>query len=291
MIPNPTKPRIIIPRPKPWPQLKPQRLPERKRMTIAAGMFFDGGVAFGADTEEGVGEMKRRVHKIPKHPTQPAMITGSCCNGHLMDTAIERIFDAINSGIPQDFEAVGAQLSAIMGGLYNKEFSIYPNQDSIPMKLLVAMKPPRESKVGSWSIDCNVVRRMTAPHEIVGVGILSQFVADQLHCGTESLETVKLAMVQLLSVAKSRVQGVGGESYVHWLRDNGTWGGQNFRFFSEQEDLCEFFLAHGRDLLLCTGTEATTNERFDAVAAKFIADLKWKRSRIFPAKELRPSKE
>ena len=38
---------------------------ERKRMTIAAGFRCDGGILFGADTSETVGDMHLRVHKIP----------------------------------------------------------------------------------------------------------------------------------------------------------------------------------------------------------------------------------
>lgn len=248
---------------------------------MAAGMLFNGGVVFGADTDESLGDMKRRVHKIPTHRNQPVMITGACLNGHLMDTAVERIFDAFNPGIPKTFHAVTAKLSGIMNGLYQREFKVYPQQDTIRMQLLVAAKPQDEAKAAIWSIDCNVVRRMESRHEIVGVGELVQYIADHLHYGTESLENVVLEMVQLLSTAKSRVRDVGGESYVHWLRDDGTMGFKTFRFSPETESLYEFFLTHGRMLLLATGTEAVTDEQFNEIAAKFIADLKWKRARIF----------
>lgn len=269
-------------KPLPLPYPKPKRLPIVERMTIAAGMLFNGGIVFGADTEEGLGEhMKRRVHKIPTHRKQPAMITGACMNGHLMDTAVERIFNAFTPGIPQDFDAVGALLDKIMNDLYSRDFKLYPYQDTIRIQLLVAAKPPNESKAAAWSIDCNVVRRMTSPHEIVGVGELVQFIVDHLHHGTESLENVVLEMVQLLSTAKSRVRDVGGESFVHWLRDDGTMGAQNFHFSPETESLYDFFLKHGRSLLIATGTEAITEQQLDEIAAKFLADLKWKRARIF----------
>jgi hypothetical protein len=272
---------------KPFPtnDFKPKRPLTRTRMTIAAGMLFNGGVVFGADTEEGLGPyMKRRVHKIPTHMTQPAMITGACSNGHLMDTAVERIFDAFTPGIPETFASVGVLLGQIMNGLYGNEFKLYPMQESIAMQLLIAAKPANESKVGTWSANCNVVRRMTYPHEIVGTGELIQFIADHLHQGSESLENVKLEMVQILSAAKSRVKDVGGESYVHWLYDDGRMGAENFHFSPEIENLYEFFLTHGRSLLLATGTEAVTDEQLDEISSKFLADLKWKRARMFRRK-------
>lgn len=251
-------------------------------MTIAAAMKANGAIVFGADTDETLGpEMKRRVHKIPTHRTQPVMITGACQNGHLMDTAVERIFDAFKPGIPNTYAAVQSQLDKIMDGLYSKEFKLYPDQSSIYMKLLVAAKPPDELNAAAWVIDCNVVRRMDSRHEIVGVGELVQYIADHLHYGTEGLDNVVLEMVQLLSTAKSRVRDVGGESYVHWLRDDGTMGFKTFRFSPETESLYEFFLTHGRQLLLATGSEGLTEEQFDALAKKFILDLKWKRAQIF----------
>jgi hypothetical protein len=122
---------------------------------------------------------------------------------------------------------------------------------------------------------------MKAPHEIVGMGELVQYIADHLNYGTESEENVILEMVQVLSFAKSRVRDVGGESYVHWLRDDGGMGAQNFHFSPEKESLYEFFLTHGRSLLLATGTEICTDEQLDEIGQKFIADLKWKRARMF----------
>jgi hypothetical protein len=244
-------------------------------------MRANGAVVFGADTEEGLGDMKRRVHKIPTHRLQPAMITGACLHGHLMDTAVERIFRSFDPGIPKTFEAVDVQLGKIMDGLYSREFRVYPDQNSIRMQLLVAAKPREETKAGVWVIDCNVVRRMESPHEIVGVGELVHYIADHLHYGTESLENVVLETVQLLSAAKSRVQGVGGESYVHWLRDDGTMGMKTFRFSPETESLYDYYLMMGRSLLLATGTEGVTEAQFDEIADKFIRDMKWKRAQIF----------
>lgn len=249
-------------------------------MTIAAGMLCNGGVVFGADTEESVGDMTRRVHKIPTLSEPSAMITGACLNGHLMDVAVERIFDRLKEGKAKDAKSVGELLDSLMVGLYRREFKVYPNQDSISMQLLVAVRPEGDSKVGTWSIDCSAVRRMNYPHEIVGVGELVQYVADHLHFGTESLENGILEMIQVLTAAKKRVRDVGGDSYVHWMRDDGSFGGQNFSFSPETEELYEYFLTHGRSLLLATGTDAVTDQQYEEIAAKFITTLKWKRGRI-----------
>ncbi|MBZ5720309.1 MAG: hypothetical protein LAO03_07995 [Acidobacteriia bacterium] len=271
---------MIKPHPKP-PNIK--RLPVSKRMTIAVGMFCNSGVVFGADTEEQIGDMTRRVHKIPTlYPPYPrAMITGSCLNGHLMDTAVERIFDGLKQGGAKDEGSIMDLLDRTMVGLYRREFKAYPDQGSIAMRLLVAVKPDHESKVYAWSIDSSVVRRMTSPHEIVGVGELVQYIADHLNQGTESLANVIVEMVQVLSAAKDRVLGVGGDSYVHWICDDGSMGQKNFSFSPDTEELYEYFLTHGRSLLIATGTEEITDEQLDKLGEEFVADLKWKRARMF----------
>src|ERR1035437_4161888 len=109
---------MIRPFPKPhsFPRPNPVRLPERKRMTIAAGLTCQDGIVFGADTQETVGEMRGRVHKIPNllEPYCTAIITGACEDGQLMDTAIERIFDKITETKPTSNNAIMGLLREVM---------------------------------------------------------------------------------------------------------------------------------------------------------------------------------
>jgi hypothetical protein len=250
-------------------------------MTIAAGMLCSGGVVFGADTDETVGEMRRRVHKIPTKMTEPrAIVTGACENGHLMDTAVERIFDQLDEEKPTSAKAVGILLRNIMLGLYETDFRLYPDQNSTRMRLLVAFRPDEEARTLAWSIDCSSVHRMR-PMEIVGCGDLVQFVADHLFAPDLPLETTMLAMVQVLSAAKKIVQYVGGESYVHTFKDDGAIEMKNFHFSPEEEDLYEFFFTSGRGLLLATGTKSLSDPLFEKIAADFVQQLRWKRRQVF----------
>ena len=224
------------------PKLKPKLLLRTAaRMTIAAGMLGKDCVIFGADTDETVGDMRRRVHKIPTKLTEPrAMITGACDNGHLMDTAVERLFGAINKQNTLTAESVSTVLRDVLGNLYERDFKIYPDQNSTGMRLLFALRPKKEKKAIAWSIDCSSVHRMR-PVEIVGCGELVQFVADHLCAPNLPLESGRLAMVQVLSAAKKIVHYVGGDSYVHVLRDDGGVDMKNFHFSPQEEDLYQFF--------------------------------------------------
>lgn len=267
-------------RPEPRPRPNTERPLVAKRMTIAAGIVCANGVVFGADTDESVGDMRRRVYKIPSMVAPPVMITGSCENGHLMDAAVERIFAKIESDKPKTAASFSAILQDVMLGLYRREFEAYPDKQSLGMKLLVAAKLFDEKKALAWSIDCSVVRRMSSPSEIVGYGGYVQYVADHLVRADMTIESAIVAMSQLIAVAKKRVQYVGGENYIHAIRDDGGVGMQNFSFSPHIEDLYEYFCLMGSGLLLATGDKTATAQEFDDLATQFIRNLKWKKARI-----------
>lgn len=56
---------MMLPKPPlPFPVLNPQRLPERKRVTIVVGMIAQDGIVIAADREEGDGYLKNDIGKI-----------------------------------------------------------------------------------------------------------------------------------------------------------------------------------------------------------------------------------
>jgi hypothetical protein len=250
-------------------------------MTIAAGMLCTGGVIFGADTDESVGtELRRRVHKIPTKMTEPrAMITGSCDHSHLMDTAVERIFKLTTPKNVKNSTSVDEMLAKVMRELYKHDFSLYPDQTLTKVELLFAVKPSEEDEVAAWSINCTSVHRMK-PMEILGCGDLVQFVADHLYSPKLPLESGRVAMVQVLSLAKKVAQYVGGDSYVHVLRDDGGVDMKNYHFSPQEEDIYEYFFTMGRNLILATGDKNISPEDYEKLAVNFIKNLKWKRKQV-----------
>lgn len=258
---------------------KSRRLEKSRRMTIAAGLLCETGIVFGADTDESIGEMKRRVHKIPTRLGHPSVIiTGACLHGHLMDTAVERILERLGADNPPDAASVGALLQEIMTGLYRTEFKAYPmaRRDK-RVTLLVAVKPEKEKKASAWTIDCTSVHKFTKHYEIVGTGELLDFFAAHLFAPGTPDDVGRVAMVQLLSLAKKTVQFVGGESYVHVLRDDGGIEMSNFHFRPKEEDLLEFFLTMGRPLILASGARSVSDEDFERILSEFTANIRWKR--------------
>ena len=248
-------------------------------MTIATGLICNEGIVFGAETDEAIGEMRRRVHKIPTRTNPSAMITGACDNGHLMDTAIERIFDRFESEQPATTAAVDVALRETMLDLYKAEFKVYPSKYKT-VHLLVAIKPSQEKKVEAWSIDCSSVHRFSKPLEIVGCGDVVQFVADYLGSDGLSTDMGVVAVAQIISLAKKVVRDVGGDSYVHVLTDDGGLQAKNFHFYPEEEGLFDFFLSMGRIPLLGMGASSLSDEQFEKLLNDFAKNVKWKRNKI-----------
>jgi hypothetical protein len=264
---------------KPFYSPKPKRLPEAKRMTIAAGFRCSGGVVFGADTEESFGDMRLRVHKIPVLSDIPGksttVITGACDNGHAMDAFVERIFDAMIAKAPKNNREVEELLRGVTLKLYAEDFRVYPS-DAINVSLLVAVKLQSEQRVEAWSIRSSIVRRMH-DKEILGVGGLAQHVLDYLYVPRMPLDEGLLVMAQLLTFAKKRVLSVGGDSYLSSLHDDGSMHEENLTFSPGREGLLDYFLSHSRRLLLATGKKSVTPDQYDEVVKEFVSQLKWYR--------------
>ncbi|MCI0349990.1 MAG: hypothetical protein L0Z53_11255 [Acidobacteriales bacterium] len=268
---------------KPYSQPKLKRLLVGNRMTIAATALCNGGIVLGADTDEIVGDMKRRVAKIPmliphaQNNLTTAAITGACENGHLMDSAVERIFEQLPSC--NDATEVDTTVRSVMLSLYRNEFKVYPHKQK-GMRLLVVVRARKDKKAHAWSVDCSDVHRIKRGYKIVGYGELVEFVLGHLYGGGLTLDARVVAMIQLLATAKQRVNYVGGDSYITVVLDDGGIAGENVSFYPEQEELLPYFLTHGRDLLLATANRRFTEEQYQELLTRFSENMKCLREKL-----------
>ena len=249
-------------------------------MTFAACMPCNGGLVFGADTDEFVGDMKRRVNKIFTLHDQPcvAMITGACANGDLMDTAADVVFYELKRQQPKDGDAVHSLLRQTMLRLYAEDFRVFQAKES-RLQLLAGVRPYGESKAHAWSIHSTAVRRLKAA-KLVGYGELLDYVMRQLYATRIPGELAVLIMIQLLAIAKNEVNFVGGDSCIAVLKEDGGWGVEHVRFSPEQDELYEMFMAFGKDLMLATGLSRTTDQDIEAMAHQFGRNLKYLHARL-----------
>jgi hypothetical protein len=259
---------------------KVKRIPEVRRMTIAAGFRISNGIMFGADTYEGVGDLRDRVHKIPSmhEPYCTAMITGSCSDGHVMDALIERIFDAIHANRPTAHSDLGVLLRDTVLTFYREEIQAFP--DGNPgVSLLIAARLPAESTVEAWSAKSSVVRRMQ-DKEVLGFGAYVRYMLRHLFREQMPPNDAALVMTILLSFAKERVNFVGGDCYIsslsttHFDTENTTIGSP------ESENLYNYFLEKARRLILATGNKNLTDEQYGEVFRRFERDMTHYRKKL-----------
>jgi 20S proteasome alpha/beta subunit len=256
-----------------------QRLPDGRRMSIAAGFRCNGGVVFGADTEETVGELRRRAVKI-RQLVQPSfctsVVTGACDNAHLMDTFIERIFDAITQARPNRNDEMEKLLRNTAIKLYAEDFKQYPGKAK-SVHLLIATKLPNDN-VEAWSVKSSVVRKMQ-DGEILGTGQLVEFVSNHLYRPGMQIDDCAIMMAQLLRMAREKVVGVGGESYIAAPTDR-RWQQRNMHFHPELEELFWFFATHGAGLLLATGNDHVSDVQYAEAICRFSENMKFHRNEL-----------
>ncbi len=266
----------------PYAPVRPkQRIPEVKRMTIAAGFRCNGGIIFGADTYESVGDMRDRVHKIPSiHEDYcAAMITGSCTDGHLMDALIERIWDVVGASRPENYRDLENLLRSTVLTFYREDIQALPDPKPVVIDLLIAAKLPQQDRPEAWSARSSVIRRMQ-DSEVLGIGAYVRYVLRHLYTNGINLSDGALAMTLLLSIAKERVAFVGGDCYIKVLKNKST-ASQNCTLSSmETEGLYDYFLSHGRQLILATGNARLTEDQYGAVLRHFLQNMKAYRDRL-----------
>lgn len=250
-------------------------------MTIAAGFRCRDGIIFGADTYEAIGDMRDRVHKIPMMSEDycTAMITGACSDGHLMDTIIERCFDAIHEARPDTHVELGKLLRGTLLEFYRSDMQVFPEWNKTSISLLIAASLPSEPKVEAWCSHSSVIRKMKNS-DVLGFGVFIRYVLQHLFVDQMPLDDGTLVMNQLLSLAKDRVSFVGGDCYISVLTPQ-SYSTENATLSSlEDEALYDYFLSNARRLILATGNRRLSEEQYEKVFAEFHADIKHYRNKL-----------
>jgi 20S proteasome alpha/beta subunit len=250
-------------------------------MTIAAGFRCGGGIIFGADTYESVGDLRDRVHKIPSivETYCTAMLTGSCSDGHLMDALTERLFDAIHGSRPTTHVELGGLLRDTVLRFYEQEMRVFPERNNSSISLLIAARLPAEDEIEAWSMKSSVVRRMQ-DYEVLGIGVYVRHVLRHLYDQDMGLDDGAMAMTLLLSIAKQRLGFVGGDCYISALTPTGL-ASENATLSSPgDEAMYDYFLSTARRLVLATGNARLTEQQYENVLKEFGRRMKNYRERL-----------
>ena len=134
------KPTLLV---KPKPKSTPQRLPERKYMTIAAGFVCNDGIVLCADSQEVVGDYKWPVKKlvIPNHMVDKTrlMIAGAGF-GPAIDTATEKIVARVATHM-LSYEQTLDQITHVLREIHERDLPIHPlASQGLEFELLIAFQ-------------------------------------------------------------------------------------------------------------------------------------------------------
>ena len=216
------KPLAIVPRP------KPERLPKKVYMTIAAGFNCSDGVVLCADTQETRRQiLKVRVPKLVRRPEldyensdRKALFSGAG-EGPFIDKLINRAWKAALHA-DADIGTVADAMEESIKNTHQEYAGIYQPGYLPEVQLIYGLwvkgYPTRLfASVGP-------VVNPVESHECVGIGeVLARFIADRMFVpGITTSRMAEILSVYLLEQCKDYVDGCGGESVVAILKGDGT---------------------------------------------------------------------
>jgi 20S proteasome alpha/beta subunit len=239
---------------KPFPRLNPtpERLVRGKKMTVAAGFVCKDGIVLCADSQESAGGYKFPVEKILTRidPYTEIAIAGSGC-GPLVDMAAQRVAQSLMGGY-DDYLIIENRIADALAELYEKSFRLYPveNQDDSIVELLIAVKLRKHDYPFLYHSTATAVT-FVPEYAIIGSGRVVQYEVQNLYGKFMSVQRGILLAVQLLHVAKSVLNTVGGRGKIVTLHDADLGIGQaDVWQISESEKAFQQFTMFASSLLL-----------------------------------------
>lgn len=223
-------------------------------MTAVAGFKCDGGIVLGADTRETSSGTKfpRRKLIIYNKDWLKAGIAGACNNGSLVDGLIGKLVKRFDKEKPDSFPKLEKYVEQTVVEYHKKVVKVFPDNDyNKRIELLIALRPCGEQSLELWSADASALSEVSE-WDVRGSGEILRFVAARLYRPNLSLAEGRLLCTHLLALAKNHVDGVGGDSHILVLTNDGKWAYEERlvetefveRFFTEfDKQLSEIFLS------------------------------------------------
>jgi 20S proteasome alpha/beta subunit len=197
---------------------------QNRKMSYIAAYHCQTGIVMCADTQETVGEYKKYVEKISiiEDQTYPLAIGGAGF-GSLIDAATQEIIDRAKESKPSTKSELRSLVRASLKVVYEKDVPALgvPAKHRSP-ELLVAAKPTQDD----FCIFLIRGRRILEEPRKAIVGYATAYNAEllkRLHRELLSMQQAVMLAVYLVSQSKKMDDGVGGETRVALVVENGAW--------------------------------------------------------------------
>ena len=218
---------MISPLPLPRePRPKPERLPERRCVTVAAGFRFNGGVVLCADTQETTRHSKLSVPKIRVEPSRMAghddpddlmvAITGAG-NGPFIDKLVERCWEDVS--VATSFDEACRGMENGVKALHSEYLNLFHVGYMPEADLVYGVKMQGKSKL---FVAHGPIVNEKSTYAAVGAGdYMVDFLADRVHQRYLPGPQVVMLALYILFQCKEYVDGCGGDSHVAALNELG----------------------------------------------------------------------
>ncbi len=208
--------------PKPLSRCKSERLPQRKVVTLIAGMFCIDGMLLVSDREESGGERKDSVPKIASwYDSQCSLAMAGAGHGPLCDVAIERIRRAAKKAGDSflgDHEAV---ISKALRDLHDKYIWQTNSQQDRRIALILGLHDRGKDEFILY-LTCEEILQPKRTYACCGIGeVLGGYFLERLYDPALSLAEAKTLGAFIAREAKDSVGSVGRETEFVALRKEG----------------------------------------------------------------------
>jgi hypothetical protein len=211
----------MMPRP-PW-IIKQVRLPERKRVTICAGMLCSDGIVLCADSLEVVGIVHRSVKKLIELPIVSddlkAVTVCSTNDGTFCDALIEKITDALNLSDGTFASAKDAIEDATLAYCEAIWKTLTHSQDRPTAELLIGLKTVDDLRLLHLSTP---VMSAIDGAEFIGYGTeLATYIAGQYGLKNMPTDTASPIIAYIVDIVKNNVPGCGRDTSLAVIHTDG----------------------------------------------------------------------
>jgi 20S proteasome alpha/beta subunit len=193
-------------------------------MSYIAAYHCKTGIVMCADTQETVGDNKRYIEKILTIDDRAyPLAVGGAGYGPLLDATMQEIIDRTRESKPKTKTELRSLLNSCLKEVYEKDVPALavPAKHRSP-ELLVAAKPPEDD----FCILSIKARRVLGEPRTAIIGYATAYNTDllnRLHRESLSMQQAVMLGVYLVSQSKRLDQGVGGETSIAVVVENGAW--------------------------------------------------------------------
>jgi hypothetical protein len=202
--------------------LRPQRLPKRKLVTIAAGFVCADGIVLAADSKESYGEEHTYVDKLTMVHTDhcSAAVTGAG-DAELLDFITPRIEQLLQRTF-NDNDDLQRKVQELLTGIYGSPaIAVFPvsNAEELRTHFLIAARLKNHFPA-LFLTASSLVTRIDSGARLIGSGTMRQM-ADELATIPMDIRKASGAAIYLIYETKRRNNFVGGFTHIYRLYNDG----------------------------------------------------------------------